>query len=59
MIDAMRVLSNQYPCYGYQRIRVFLHRAGHKLGMHRTYRLWRQAGLQLPRRVTRGPASRP
>ncbi len=29
-----------------------MHRAGHQLGMHRTCRLWRQARLQLPRRVT-------
>ena len=41
VIDAIWVLSNQHPRYGYQRIRVFLRRAGHELGMHRTYRLCR------------------
>jgi len=49
----MKSLSSQYPRYGYRRIRIFLRRAGHTLGVHRTYRLWRQAGLQLPRKRPR------
>ena len=53
VIDAMTTLSSQYPRYGYRRIRIFLRRAGHELGVHRTHRLWRQAGLQLPRRRPR------
>jgi transposase InsO family protein len=53
VIDAMKALSAQYPRYGYRRIRIFLHRAGNELGVHRTHRLWRQAGLQLPRRRPR------
>lgn len=50
VIDAMMSLSAQCPRYGYRRIRIFLRRQGHELGVHRTHRLWRQAGLQLPRR---------
>ena len=53
VIAAMRSLSAQYPRYGYRRIRIFLRRQGHQLGVHRTHRLWRQAGLQLPRRRPR------
>ena len=53
LIEAMKALSAQYPRYGYRRIRIFLQRQGHRLGRHRTHRLWRQAGLQLPRRRPR------
>ncbi len=53
VIEAMGQLSSQYPRYGYRRIRIFLKRQGHQLGWHRTHRLWRQAGLQLPRRRPR------
>ena len=53
VIEAMKSLSAQYPRYGYRRIRIFLQRQGHQLGWHRTHRLWRQAGLQLPRRRPR------
>ena len=53
VIEAMKALSAQYPRYGYRRIRIFLQRQGHNLGWHRAHRLWRQAGLQLPRRRPR------
>ena len=53
VIEAMRSLSSQYPRYGYRRIRIFLRRAGHQVGVHRAYRLWRKAGLQLPRKRPR------
>jgi len=53
VIEAMRSLSALYPRYGYRRIRIFLRRQGHALGVHRTHRLWRDAGLQLPRRRPR------
>jgi len=52
-LQAMRDLAGQYPRYGYRRIRIFLQRAGHVLGVDRTHRLWRQAGLQVPRRRPR------
>jgi putative transposase len=50
---AMRELAAQYPRYGYRRIRIFLQRAGHTMSADRAHRLWRQAGLQLPRRRPR------
>ena len=53
VIEPMKQLSAQYPRYGYRRIRIFLRRQGHQLGSHRAHRLWRQAGLQLPRRRPR------
>lgn len=53
VIEAMKTLSAQYPRYGYRRIRIFVQRQGQQLGWHRTHRLWRQAGLQLPRRRPR------
>jgi putative transposase len=49
VIDAMKTLSAQYPRYGYRRIRIFLRRQGHALGVHRAQRLWSQAGLQRKR----------
>ena len=60
-LDAMKLLAAQYPRYGYRRIRVFLRREGHGMGRHRAHRLWRLAGLQLPRRRPRRrvAASRP
>jgi putative transposase len=53
VIGSMRELSGQYPRFGYRRIQVFLQRQGHELGVDRTYRLWRQEGLQVPRRRPR------
>src|SRR5258707_7706927 len=52
-LAAMRALANQYPRYGYRRIRIFLKRAGHAMSADRTHRLWRQAALQVPRRRPR------
>ncbi len=61
VIDAMKTLSAQYPRYGYRRIRIFLQRQGMKLSWSRTHRIWRGAGLQLPKRRPRRriAASRP
>ena len=52
-LTAMRRLAAQYPRYGYRRIRIFLRREGHVMSTDRTHRLWRQAGLQVPRRRPR------
>jgi putative transposase len=61
VIKRMRELSAQYPRYGYRRIRIFLNREGHEMSCERTHRLWRSAGLQVPRRRPRRrvAASRP
>ena len=56
-LEAMKHLAAQYPRYGYRRIRVFLRREGHGMSRHRAHRLWRLAGLQLPRRRPRRRAA--
>ena len=53
VLEAMRDLARQYPRYGYRRIQVFLARQGCEMSADRAYRLWRQAGLQVPRRRPR------
>ena len=53
VLDAMRRLAGQYPRYGYRRIRIFLQREGHVMSADRAHRLWRQCGLQVPRRRPR------
>jgi putative transposase len=61
VLTAMRRLSAQYPRYGYRRIRIFLRREGLMMGVNRARRIWRQAGLGLPRKRPRRrlAASRP
>ncbi len=56
-LEAMKRLAAQYPRYGYRRIRVFLRREGYGMSRHRAHRLWRLAGLQLPRRRPRRRAA--
>ena len=64
-LAVMRELAGQYPRYGYRKIRIFLARRGHPMSAERTYRLWRQAGLPVPRRrprrrvATRRPRPQP
>ena len=53
VLKSMRELAAQYPRYGYRRIQIFLGREGHPMSAERAYRLWRQAGLQVPRRRPR------
>ena len=53
VLSAMRELAGQYPRYGYRRIQVFLARRGHTMSADRTHRLWRLAGLQVPRKRPR------
>lgn len=53
VLSRMRTLARQYPRYGYRRVRVFLEREGHRLGPQRAHRLWKQTGLQVPRKRTR------
>ena len=50
---AMSILSAQYPRYGYRRIHVFLERQGHRMSIDRMWRLWKQSGLQVPRKRSR------
>ena len=53
VIAEMRELSAQYPRFGYRRIRVFLERRGMRMSADRAHRIWRRAGLQVPRRRPR------
>jgi putative transposase len=52
-LKTMHELAAQYPRYGYRRIQVFLGRRGHTMSADRTHRLWRLAGLQVPRKRPR------
>ena len=52
-LAVMRELAGQYPRYGYRKILVFRARRGHPMSAQRTYRLWHQAGLHVPRRRPR------
>ena len=53
VVAAMRELSAQYPRFGYRRIQVFLARRGHVMSADRACRIWKNAGLQVPRRRPR------
>jgi putative transposase len=61
VVATMRELAAQYPRYGYRRIQVFLARRGHVMSPDRAHRIWRQNGLQVPRKRPRRrvAASRP
>lgn len=61
VVDAMRELSAQYPRYGYRRVHVLLGRQGQEMSPDRAHRIWRQYGLQVPRKRPRRrvAASRP
>jgi putative transposase len=53
VLAAMRELATRFPRFGYRRIQVYLDRQGHCMSFDRTHRLWRLAGLQVPRRRPR------
>ena len=53
VLAVMHELAAQYPRYGYRRIQVFLARRGQVMSADRTHRLWRLAGLQVPRKRPR------
>lgn len=53
ILTHMRELSMEYPRFGYRRIQVFLDRLGHPMSADRVHRLWRCAGLQVPRKRPR------
>ena len=53
VVKRMTELAAQYPRYGYRRIRIFLGRDGHKMGVDRAHRLWRASRLQVPRKRPR------
>ena len=53
VLKAMHELAAQYPRYGYRRIQVFLERQGQLMSADRVHRIWRLAGLQVPRKRPR------
>jgi len=53
VVAEMRELSARYPRYGYRRIQVFLERRGYAMSADRAHRIWRQYGLQVPRKRPR------
>jgi hypothetical protein len=42
--------AHRHPSCGYRRVTVMLRRAGWHVNTKRVHRLWRKAGLQVPRR---------
>jgi len=53
VLKAMHELAAQYPRYGYRRIQVFLERQGQVMSADRVHRIWRHAGLQVPKKRPR------
>lgn len=58
VIEHMKALSARYPRFGYRRIRIFLAREGTAMSTDRAWRLWRKAGLQVPRKRPRRRVAR-
>lgn len=50
LVEAIQEQVRQHPVYGYRPITALLRRQGWPVNHKRVYRLWREAGLQLPRR---------
>lgn len=52
IIRLVRSYAEEQPMYGYRMIAAMLRQDGHCINRKRVYRIWRQEGLQLPRRKT-------
>lgn len=52
-IAKLRELSAAYPRTGYRMMCTYMNRAGFPMGFDRCHRLWRAAGLQVPRKPPR------
>jgi len=53
VLARMAALWTLYPRFGYRQIQILLGRDGHVMSAGPAWRLWRRAGLQLPRRRPR------
>jgi transposase InsO family protein len=53
LVAAVRTLAVRHPVYGYRPITALLKRVHWQVNHKRVYRVWRQEGLQLPRRKVR------
>ncbi|MBI5668384.1 MAG: transposase [Chloroflexi bacterium] len=49
-VALIRDYAEEQPMYGYRISAAMLQHDGYRLNRKRVYRLWRQEGLQLPRR---------
>src|SRR5215203_6781569 len=49
-VALIRTYAEEQPVYGYRIIAAMLKQDGHPINRKRVYRIWRQEGLQLPRR---------
>jgi transposase InsO family protein len=49
-VALVRSYAEEQPMYGYRIIAAMLKQDGHQINRKRVYRIWRQEGLQLPRR---------
>jgi putative transposase len=52
MVALIRTYAEEQPMYGYRINAAMLKQDGHQVNRKRVYRIWRQEGLQLPRRRT-------
>lgn len=61
VIARLRKLAAEQPRWGYRMMHMVLAQKGEKMSVERVYRLWRAAGLQVPRKKPRRrvAASRP
>lgn len=53
VLALLKRLALQHPRFGYRRAWAWLQRQGYRVNRKRVYRLWRAAGLALPRRWRR------
>lgn len=51
-VALIREYAHEQPMYGYRIIAAMLKHDGYRINRKRVYRIWRQEGLQLPRRKT-------
>jgi transposase InsO family protein len=51
LVAAVRDYAHRLPSYGYRHVTAVMRREGYRVNRKRIYRLWRQEGLQLPRRT--------
>src|SRR5512145_2308746 len=51
-VALIREYAHEQPMYGYRIITAMLKHDGYRINRKRVYRIWRQEGLQLPRRKT-------
>lgn len=49
-VNLVREYAHEQPMHGYRMITAMLKRDGYVINRKRVYRIWRQEGLQLPRR---------